>query len=54
MDPHDHPPARDRSDKKPGTRLLLLSDTHGALAQIDELAARGGAAAGVDAGGLGV
>jgi predicted phosphodiesterase len=40
-------------EKKPGTRLLLLSDTHGALAQIDELAARVGADAVLHAGDFG-
>src|SRR5689334_18694434 len=39
--------------KKPATRLLLLSDTHGALAQIDDLAARVGADAVLHAGDFG-
>lgn len=38
---------------KPATRILLLSDTHGALAQVDELAARVGADAVIHAGDFG-
>jgi predicted phosphodiesterase len=50
MDRNVNPPPR---EKKPGTRLLLLSDTHGALAQIDELSARVGADAVLHAGDFG-
>jgi hypothetical protein len=40
-------------DSKPVTRLLLLSDTHGSLGQIDELAAQVGADAVLHAGDFG-
>lgn len=50
MNIRNQPPPR---EKKPGTRLLLLSDTHGALSQIDELAAQVGADAVLHAGDFG-
>lgn len=56
MDLKDQPTpqgSRRTPEKKPATRLLLLSDTHGALGQIDELAARVGADAVLHAGDFG-
>ena len=46
-------PPRPAPGQKPGTRLLLLSDTHGALAQVDDLAAKVGADAVLHAGDFG-